>query len=62
MDEERKQRLQQLSQRLLSGEITEEEQKEYRELQDEQSAEFRNAMTKLTRKQFTWRSLFRRKP
>jgi len=61
MDEERKRRLQQLDQRFLSGEITEEEEKEYRSLQEEQSVELTNAMTRLAQKQFKFRLPFLRR-
>ena len=57
-------RLQQLDQKLISGEMTEDEENEYKLLQEEQSTELNNAMTTLARKQVRFRlpRFLRRKP
>jgi len=54
-DTEREVRLQQLAQRFLSGEMTDEERQEYDTLQEEQSAERDDAITKLAEKQVKFR-------
>jgi hypothetical protein len=45
---ERKIRLQQLTQRLLAGDMTEDERQEYDALQEEQPAQLKEAMLKLS--------------
>jgi hypothetical protein len=52
---EREKRLQQLDQKLLSGEMTDEEEQEYKQLQEEQSAELNDAITRLAKKQAKFR-------
>jgi len=56
--------LQQLDQKFLSGEITEEEEEEYKLLQEEQSTKLNDAMTEMAKKQIKFKlpGFLRRKP
>ena len=47
--------LRQLDQKLLSGEMTEEEEQEYKQLQEKQSAELNDAIITLARRRVTSR-------
>jgi hypothetical protein len=65
---EREIRLQQLTQRLLAGDMTEDERQEYDALQEEQPAKLKETMLKLSAVEFDnqvksrVRNFFRRKP
>ena len=67
-DAEREIRLQQLTQKFLSGNLTEDERQEYDTLQEEQSAQLQEAMLKLSAVEFDHQvksricRFFRRKP
>jgi hypothetical protein len=65
MDEsiEREIRLQQLAQKMVSGEMTEEERREYDSLQDEQNTQQESAIAKLAEKhvKFQFPRLFPRR-